>query len=133
MNNSFTLDKWDMRLIRLLKQQTFPTTEQMRALWAERNEVDIKLIHISFVVERMAEIVEACNPRPLASLLVDGQADNAWKYGEKMSGEYWTIWANVLGSRIRHTEVVKLPGYREWIEREVELEAMQANADKTVL
>lgn len=117
----FTLDKWDIALIRLLKGKSRPTSLQLCALWAERCFLDSDYPGLlNQVILRMAKIVEATHPFTLPDLIEAANPSNAWQYGDAAPGDYWGAWFNVLRSRIRLTEVVKLPGYREALDAEKE-------------
>lgn len=118
--STFKLDEWDIKLIAYLKENGATSIRGMREIWAERCEMDVGFIHIAYVVSRMAEIVEACNPMTLNDFINASCPSRKWQYGmygesdPKLStdGLHWEMAAQVLASRIKLTEHKKLPGYK---------------------
>lgn len=109
----YTLDKWDVRLIQMLKNERLPTFLELRELWAERCALELRFSQLAYVVEHMAMLVDTFNPRPTSSLIYNTQPSRLWQYGAENVTDHWEIWAIVLGHHLRMTEVAKLPGYRE--------------------
>ena len=129
-----TLDTWDYKLIRLLKgENSRPKALHLRALWAERCLLNLGDVRLPHVVDRLAEIVDAFNPMPLCDLIEAANPLNAWKYGNEVPIDYHAAWLSVLASRIRLTDVVKLPGYREWLTQQEIEEACAKERDAAIL
>ena len=116
----FTLDKWDLLLIRYFKSNEPLTISGMKIIWAQRCSVSPDKVKTSDIVHRLARIVEELRLKPLELLIADAAPDSQWKYkcrgndrDVKVNNSHYDCWARTLASCLMLTEVSKLPGWED--------------------
>lgn len=123
-----TLDEWDCRLISDFKWSTSanPTTlESLKAIWAERCDLDIEYVHITDITEHLLDIIFQLNLLDNGYLfrefITSLHPTHNWKFVcrsnhySKDETDYNLILLSRIDSLLSLTEVDKLNGYKEYL------------------
>lgn len=109
-----SLDRWDIALIRHFKSAEPPyDIPALLKLWGERCDLSPEYVHLSYIVERAADLVESFNPLPLRELMERTSPTKGWRFNLRDEATHWERWLAVFGSHLCLTEVKLLPGYAE--------------------
>ena len=128
MNTTYKLDEWDCRLISDFKRSTLanPTTvNSLKAIWAERCDLDIEYVHITDITEHLLDIIFQLNlldnSYRFREFIHSLHPKDNWKFTCKSNHysndetDYDLILLSRIDSLLSLTEVVKLNGYKEWL------------------
>lgn len=114
-----TLDRWDYMLIRHFKETNAPYDPTVLChIWAERCGLMPDYVHLCYVVERVANIVDSFNPIPLSELMERMSPTKGFRLNLPESAGYWERWLAMLGCHICLTDHKLLPGYSAWVRAE---------------
>lgn len=118
--NNKVMDEWDIKLIKLIKHNHQLTLNDLMVFWCERCEIDIEYVYSTDILDGLVEIVEKLGILNLQQFVLDILMENRWKFSLGEIKKVTPLNVNelmvenmiwVLCSRIRLTEVSKIPNY----------------------
>lgn len=122
------LDEWDYKIIKAFKSMKSGVRDVIR-IWAERCGMDVEYAHVSDINIYLLELAQELGlfdegRRTLTTFVYELQPSDNWKfvctrrdYLDKSTTNFDLILLSRLDSLFSLTEVVRLPGYKEWIDK----------------
>ena len=116
------LDIWDYKVIRVFKRNKNILNEAKK-VWAERCAIEEKDVNLLYINYRLLDVAVSLNLVD-ADFIFNLKPDSNWKF---ISGDYFLsekesdfnlVLFSRLDSLFSLTEVDKIPGYREFREKE---------------
>jgi len=120
IEQTFVLDKWDIKIIKYLKETPIPIISGLTKIWSQRCDINEIDVDIKFILHRLLEICSKLNLVSADRLYNETSPENKWKnlfiYKSNISEfsleKYHTSsWLGVICTTLILTELKKLPGY----------------------
>jgi hypothetical protein len=105
------MNKYDNLIIRACKSNG-DTVRRLKKIYGWAYAIDVEYVHFGDLAHYLFEIVEKYNPISSMDLARAINPSEVWKTGAPNGCGYWEGVVFVLASRLRLTEIGKLPEYR---------------------